>query len=563
MLAGLLGAHAATAYKPTCRSSTGAIVQCTGNLDNTQAPTAIAASSLTGTVGVTQGGTGTTSYTGNGAIVADASGTALTSTAAPTAAGQYLLWDGVQWIPGIQTGSVYYFRRDASDIVGYEQITQTPQVGAEKTASTTLNNASGTVVFDPYATNAGEPGLTQLFAGTWSFEIYAQVSSTAGGNTTNIVLQVFKRTTGGTETLLFSTSSPALDSTSPKLYSWLYTQAADIPVDITDRLVVKVAATNSSGSNRTVTFYYEGTTRYSHFHPPFLSMIDAGSLVTIGGAQTITGTKTFSSPPVMSGASVTTATLPGSALTASSVATSKITGGTANRVLYDNGTNASWTAAPSSATSFLRGSSPPAFDLVNLNTDTAGVVPTAKGGTNLSSFTGGALLYASDTTTISQLGPCSSSQFVGSNGTTPTCSALPTATTGSGSLSTAQYDITTTNTFEDIGLSASLPSAGTYLVSADVRTFCQTSGSPPGYVTCKLYNSTDAADVTNSERFGAVDYTNNGSTDTLPIREVITIAAGKTIKVYCKTNSGPTFVNRGAASDANGRSRISYVKLSS
>lgn len=256
VLAGLLGAHAATAYKPTCRSSTGAIVQCTGNLDNTQAPTAIAASSLTGTVGVTQGGTGTTSYTGNGAIVADASGTALTSTAAPTAAGQYLLWDGVQWIPGIQTGSVYYFRRDASDIVGYEQITQTPQVGAEKTASTTLNNASGTVVFDPYATNAGEPGLTQLFAGTWSFEIYAQVSSTAGGNTTNIVLQVFKRTTGGTETLLFSTSSPALDSTSPKLYSWLYTQAADIPVDITDRLVVKVAATNSSGSNRTVTFYY-------------------------------------------------------------------------------------------------------------------------------------------------------------------------------------------------------------------------------------------------------------------------------------------------------------------
>ncbi len=200
---------------------------------------------------------------------------------------------------------------------------------------------------------------------------------------------------------------------------------------------------------------------------------------------------------------------------------------------------------------------------IDLNTNTTGVTPTAKGGTNLSSFTAGSLFYASDTTTISQLGPCSSTQFVGSNGTTPTCSALPTATTGSASLSVTQYDITTTNTFEDIGLSASLPSAGTYLVSADVRTFCQTSGSPPGYVTCKLYNSTDAADVTNSERFGAVDYTNNGSTDTLPIREIITIAASKTIKVYCKTNSGPTFLNRGAASDANGRSRISYVKLSS
>jgi len=82
------------------------------------------------------------------------------------------VWDGAQWLPGLQTGTVYYFRRDASDIGGgYEQITQTPQTGAEKTASTTLNNASGTVVFDQYATNPGEPGLTQLLAGTWELRM--------------------------------------------------------------------------------------------------------------------------------------------------------------------------------------------------------------------------------------------------------------------------------------------------------------------------------------------------------------------------------------------------------
>ena len=63
VLAGLLGVHAATAYKPTCRSSTGAIVQCTGTLDTTQAPTAIAASTLTGTIAIGRIPTGTTSST--------------------------------------------------------------------------------------------------------------------------------------------------------------------------------------------------------------------------------------------------------------------------------------------------------------------------------------------------------------------------------------------------------------------------------------------------------------------------------------------------------------------
>ena len=214
-----LGATAG-AYKPQCKDASGRLIQCTGTLDNSQAPAAIAAGTITGTLGVSQGGTGATAVTAHGVMVANGSGTALQSTNAPTTPGQHLIWDGAQWLPGLQTGTVYYFRRDASDIGGgYEQITKTPQTGAEKTASTTLNNASGTVVFDRYATNVGEPGLTQLQAGTWEFDIYAQVSSVSGGNTCNLVLQVFKRTTGGTETLLFSTTSPALDSTSPKLHS--------------------------------------------------------------------------------------------------------------------------------------------------------------------------------------------------------------------------------------------------------------------------------------------------------------------------------------------------------
>lgn len=591
--AALLVGASAGAYKPQCKDSSGRLIVCSGNLDNTQAPTSIAASTLTGTVAqangglgvdasglsngvlvksggvmssaatlsTANGGTGASAYTANGVVVADGVGTALQSTNAPTTPGQFLLWDGAQWLPGIQTGTVYYFRRDASDIGGgYEQITQSPQTGAEKTDSTTLNNASGTVIFDLYATNAGEPGLTQLLAGTWEFDIYGQVSSTAGGNTTNIVLQVYKRTTGGTETLLFSTTSPALDSTSVKLYSWLYTQPADILLDITDRLVVKVAATNSSVTNRTVTFYYEGTTHYSHFHPPFLSLIDGGSLVTIGGTQTITGAKTFDIAPVMSGANVTSSTLPGSALTAASVATSKITGGTANRVLYDNGTGASWTGAPSAATSFLRGSSPPVFDLVNLSSDTAGVTPTSKGGTNLSSFTAGGVFYASDASSISFVGPGTAGYVLTSNGTIPTMAAPITATTYSASLSAASYTLTT-NAFEDIGLSVSSIPAGKYDVNVECRNAVSCS-SGVGYLVLRLYDATAGAAIADSERIGAVCTTTTGIySTTTAIHEFVTFATPSTLRLEMQAPAGPAYGTRSALSDVDGRCRLKLKRI--
>jgi len=570
-LAVLLAAPA-HAYKPQCKDASGRLIQCTGNLDNTQAPTSIAASTLTGAVGVPNGGTGATSMTAHGAVVVDGSGTALQATNAPTTAGQHLMWDGAQWLPGIQTGTVYYFRRDASDIGGgYEQITQTPQTGAEKTASTTLNNASGTVVFDRYATNVGEPGLTQLLAGTWEFDIYAQVSSTAGGNSTNVVIQVYQRTTGGTETLLFSTTSPALDSTSPKLYSWLYTQAADIALAITDRLVVKVAATNSSVTNRTVTFYYEGTSRYSHFHPPFLSLIDGGSLVTVGGTQTITGAKTFSVAPIMSGANITAATVPAA----------KLSGGTLGRLLYDDGTGGAWLGVGTSG--YLLQSAAPGFAPVwsntisgitipaDLNTITnlttaslapAFVLGAANGGTGQSTYTAGQTLYATGATTLAKLSIGAANTVYTSTGSAPSWAALPTASSGSAVLGAA-FPLTTTDVYQDTGLNASLPSAGTYQITAQVKaTLLATTGAP--YAVCRLYNVTAGAAVTNTELFvafapAAGTYGINTATGIY----VVTIGSAATVRLDCARRQATVWSQAEISSDPDGKTLITWVKWAS
>ena len=547
LLAALLGSPAA-AYKPLCKDSAGRLVQCAGTLDNTHAPAAIAAGTITGTLGVSQGGTGATSYTSHGVIVADGLGTGLESTNAPTTPGQHLIWDGAQWLPGIQTGTVYYFRRDASDIGGgYEQITQTPQTGAEKTAGTTLNNASGTVVFDTDATNAGEPGLTQLLAGTWEFDIYGQVSSTAGGNTTNIVLQFYKRTTGGVETLLFSTTSPALDSTSPKLYSWLYTQPSDLPLGITDRLVVKVAATNSSASNRTVTFYYEGTSRYSHFHPPFLSLVDAGSVVTVNTTQTITGAKTFSVAPVMSGANITSGT----------IGTGSIAGGSANRIMIDGGTTATWSNTIVGATISCASNT-----CTNLPASAlSGTVGVGNGGTGKNTWTVGSIPVATGVTTIAEIAPGTAGQVLTSNGAgaAPSMAAPVTSNTASSSAG-ASYTLST-NAYEAV-TSLSVPlAAGTWSCQANVRSVVRCSAGA-GYITLKLYNVTAAADVANSERIGTVCGTTGQSfTATTPISEVFTIGSPSTIQVYAVSPAGATYTERTIYSDSDGRSRLVCHRL--
>ncbi len=123
------------------------------------------------------------------------------------------------------------------------------------------------------------------------------------------------------------------------------------------------------------------------------------------------------------------------------------------------------------------------------------------------------------------------------------------------------YSISASGAWEDTGLSVTLPSAGTYALDASVRAGVQNNGAGT-FISVKLYNSTDAADVANSE--GLAVYSNAANlafANQISLTGLITVAASKVIKLYAfRVNSG-TYTISNIDSDSNGRTRLRYIKV--
>jgi len=117
--------------------------------------------------------------------------------------------------------------------------------------------------------------------------------------------------------------------------------------------------------------------------------------------------------------------------------------------------------------------------------------------------------------------------------------------------------------YEDTGLSVALPSAGLYLVGYTARTnIIAASGGSGSYILTEMYNSSDSAVVASSEQIGAYATTISASyygvsTVILPV----SVAAGKTIKLYAKVVSPNSTTTRTVNSDANGRTTLWYAKI--
>jgi hypothetical protein len=145
--------------------------------------------------------------------------------------------------------------------------------------------------------------------------------------------------------------------------------------------------------------------------------------------------------------------------------------------------------------------------------------------------------------------------------TVSSCTGCSLSATNGQSVLSADFDVTGT-AFVDTGLSVTLPAAGTYIVSATVASTYNASANFPQLI-FKLFNSTDATDVANSQVRTYDEVTGVYFGRTTKFDNIITIAASKTIKLYASRGAVATYtLSRIHSTATEGYTRLNYVRLS-
>ena len=185
--------------------------------------------------------------------------------------GQVLIYDSgaTAWIPSdipASPSGTYYLDSTASTIPTYYSLVPTYPDGTQNTLSASGNNTSGQVLVGAFASKA--LNTTLIADGVWTPKVYASVDSLS--QSPQMVLYIYKRTTGGTETLL---GSEYLYLSATGITEYIST--IEIPttsVEPTDVIVFKVYLLAGGSSTRTLTIYFDGTTNVSHINAPIPSI---------------------------------------------------------------------------------------------------------------------------------------------------------------------------------------------------------------------------------------------------------------------------------------------------
>jgi hypothetical protein len=139
-------------------------------------------------------------------------------------------------------------------------LSTTASTASEQTTGVTINNG----VTGSIASFQSQPlNITLLPGGIWSFYLHSYKEN--NNASFDIFVEVYKRTSGGTQTLLFSTDPTPVTTNSPNPSMQLtdgYFSGTTLLVS--DSIVTTVRATNTSNQSHTITLVTEGSTHYSY-----------------------------------------------------------------------------------------------------------------------------------------------------------------------------------------------------------------------------------------------------------------------------------------------------------
>lgn len=170
-------------------------------------------------------------------------------------------WSEITLGSGGYAANVYLTNQTSTIDGSYKQISYTND--ASTTAfSTAVNNNE--VLIDTFLYES-VLGISTIDAGTWGFYPYGKVSSPAGSAT--LKFEIFVRTSGGTETTLFSKYSPTISNTTYARIEEFSSYQNQFTVNATDRLGIRVYAKNTVAAS--VTVYFEvGDDTATYFNTP-------------------------------------------------------------------------------------------------------------------------------------------------------------------------------------------------------------------------------------------------------------------------------------------------------
>jgi len=173
--------------------------------------------------------------------------------------GKHIADNGLRVSDLAPKGGLFYLDEAASDIGGYKTLQK--DFSSVTSGSTTTACVAGGVydVVEEFSSLAIDMPI--FFAGVFTFEAYF---STNVNQDVDIYVEVYLRTSGGTETLLLSVNAPSAISLTgtPTKLSLVDFISTTSYAGVTDRIVIKIMAQPTSNANIIVTF---GSTTYPAF----------------------------------------------------------------------------------------------------------------------------------------------------------------------------------------------------------------------------------------------------------------------------------------------------------
>jgi predicted secreted protein len=150
------------------------------------------------------------------------------------------------------SNAIYFFNGDFGggvfDGIVCKQMSRTQEV---ETSSNFTKTGAGTIA--AFITDAGEPGVTTIPSGTWSFSAYYSIVTAFAG--AQIKYELYKYN-GSVATLLFTSATTTLTALTKTLYTTAMT-VTETTISATDRLLIKVIYAGTTTNQ--ITLYTQST----------------------------------------------------------------------------------------------------------------------------------------------------------------------------------------------------------------------------------------------------------------------------------------------------------------